>query len=954
MVMPVGLLGRRRAAAGVSLSIALCLAASTRAQDTLRDQVNAALDLSYSELRNIALPDIAGDEFSLTVDLGGETYVFDMVPYSMRAPGFRLLVGRDDGSLVEIPAGPPTTYRGTADGGLARVAASIDDRGMTAKILLSDGEWYIQPLSEATPNGDREAHVVYARGDVVPLGYECGTQIDADSWQDYRNPEGGPQAAGGGIKIAQLAFETDNALYVARGSDADAVRTDVENIMNNVDMSYDSQVAIRHELTTILVRDGVGPTPYANTANDPGLLLNRLESVWNTPPESSIERDVVHFFTGNFPNSPTIGLAALGVVCNLSRAYGMSFTRFSGSTSLRTDVTAHEIGHNWNAVHCDTGPGAGLPFPGCCSQPHYTMCSGTTGTPRNEFSPPIIDIITAFKNSRNCLSDPPPDTVLPLFDDFPSSLINTDIWSNDGATVDGQGAGEPSPPASLRMNGNDVFSSGIIDTTGLCGITVEYYWQRSGTLGISGSPEPGEDLLMEYRASDGSWVNPPGARHAGGGSDSAPYEFESFVLADDAVHSTFQIRFRILNAEASDNFFIDDVSVTAEADVVQIAEHPVDDFTCLGGSGSFSVVASGEPPFSYQWKLDGVIVPGETEDTLVIAEATAEDFGTYTVEVSNVCSTVESLTAAFVEIGAVEISGQPSGATVSLGASYTDFVTASNNPDFQWFHNGIAVPDATSFFIFIPEVTCADAGAYYCEMTNDCSVVTSDTVELVVDDDTCLNDTTPPTILHATGAPLQTSPFSGYIDPRRESSDGFTLNQGIQEITIIFSEPVSNIGLGGGLTADGFSLSETGGGDPPNIASIDATGLPVVKIFLDRPITLQEWTTIRASVQDFAENPIEDGGDLGAGVLESDRIDIGFLPGDVDQNGFVNPLDLFRFRQYVNGVATPDIGTLIDFIDTDRNGAVSPIDLFAYRQLIAGTGNATASWSAKSMNNTQP
>jgi hypothetical protein len=212
-----------------------------------------------------------------------------------------------------------------------------------------------------------------------------------------------------------------------------------------------------------------------------------------------------------------------------------------------------------------------------------------------------------------------------------------------------------------------------------------------------------------------------------------------------------------------------------------------------------------------------------------------------------------------------------------------------------------------------------------------------------------------PVILQDTGRQSECNcAHSGYIDPRRESDNGVDLNQGITEIALCFSRPVRAIG-GGDLTADAFDIRETGGGTPPGIVDVIALDETRVTVTLDRPITLREWTTIQAHVEDGCGNAIADSGDQGPGVNEPDRVDIGFLPGDVNQSAFVNPLDLFRFRQYATGVAVPDQGQIADFIDTDRNGQVLPTDLFAFRQLINGVSPpATMPWGTVSMSSERP
>ncbi len=50
---------------------------------------------------------------------------------------------------------------------------------------------------------------------------------------------------------------------------------------------------------------------------------------------------------------------------------------------------------------------------------------------------------------------------------------------------------------------------------------------------------------------------------------------------------------------------------------------------------SFVVTASGTPPFSYQWRLDGHDLTGKTDSTLTFSAATPADEGDYTVVVTN-------------------------------------------------------------------------------------------------------------------------------------------------------------------------------------------------------------------------------------------------------------------------------------------------------------------------------
>ena len=64
------------------------------------------------------------------------------------------------------------------------------------------------------------------------------------------------------------------------------------------------------------------------------------------------------------------------------------------------------------------------------------------------------------------------------------------------------------------------------------------------------------------------------------------------------------------------------------------------------GSVTFGVFATGTPPLAYQWRKGGQFLPGETNSTLTIANATAANAGNYSVVVSNALGRVASREAA--------------------------------------------------------------------------------------------------------------------------------------------------------------------------------------------------------------------------------------------------------------------------------------------------------------------
>jgi hypothetical protein len=212
-----------------------------------------------------------------------------------------------------------------------------------------------------------------------------------------------------------------------------------------------------------------------------------------------------------------------------------------------------------------------------------------------------------------------------------------------------------------------------------------------------------------------------------------------------------------------------------------------------------------------------------------------------------------------------------------------------------------------------------------------------------------------PFVMH--GVTAATSPCTGYIDPRIESDNGVDANLGVSEVTFAFSEPVYHTG---GLPVDppdasSFTVTETGAGLPPSVAGVVQVSPTTYTVQLDRVVTLSEWTTIVAHVQDAGGNPIVSGGDQGAGAAEPDRIDVGRLPGDVNQDGIVSPQDLINLRQFlIAGSYHNDCDDLLYF-DIDRDGVMpEPQDLLRFRQMLGGASPATRPWALASMNATQP
>ncbi|MEN9635443.1 MAG: hypothetical protein RL077_3847, partial [Verrucomicrobiota bacterium] len=146
--------------------------------------------------------------------------------------------------------------------------------------------------------------------------------------------------------------------------------------------------------------------------------------------------------------------------------------------------------------------------------------------------------------------------------------------------------------------------------------------------------------------------------------------------------------------------------------------------TVSAGSGaSFSVVAGGAGPITYQWRKGGTAISGATNASYAIGGVVAGDAGTYTVTATNSLGAATS-SAAILSLSATGtapvITTQPVSQAVALGANVTFTVVATGTPTltYQWRKNGTAINGATNASYTIASVGSADLASYNVVVAN--------------------------------------------------------------------------------------------------------------------------------------------------------------------------------------------------------------------------------------------
>jgi hypothetical protein len=375
-----------------SLVAALAFAGSLAAQSTAVQiappAVAAAFDASAATLQSLTMAPVAG---APSGTLGGQlvfagaAVALQVQPFDVRGPRFTAFA-RSGRGLEPLPTAPCSTYRGAIVGepGSA-VAASEAGGSWTLYVRRASGEvWVVQPLTTVSPSAAPTLHVVHRAADGVPVAANC--RVSAPGLPLTPSPVGLDA-----VYVCELAIEADHPLFLLNGSNVTATQNDVLAVVNAVDLIFRTDVQINLQVAQLIV--DVTPDPY--TTSVASQLLVEFQNYWNAN-YGALGRDVAHLFSGRqlgAASSGTIGFANVGVVCDPTLGYGVSETRWSANFAYRVGITAHELGHNCNATHCDGQAACNI----MCSL--IGGCSGSVSA----FGPNEQAQILAFQQLASCL-----------------------------------------------------------------------------------------------------------------------------------------------------------------------------------------------------------------------------------------------------------------------------------------------------------------------------------------------------------------------------------------------------------------------------------------------------------------------------------------------------------------------------------------------------------------------
>ncbi len=153
-----------------------------------------------------------------------------------------------------------------------------------------------------------------------------------------------------------------------------------------------------------------------------------------------------------------------------------------------------------------------------------------------------------------------------------------------------------------------------------------------------------------------------------------------------------------------------------------ITTQPINTTKCEGQSAQFSITASGTSPISYQWYDGSGAISGAIISSYLISPISLSDAGSYYCKATNSCGNAQSNSATLTVNNPIQITLQSSDSSRCVGESMTFSVQATGTAPitYQWYNSNGAIAGATNSLYYINAVTLADAGYYYCVLTNSC------------------------------------------------------------------------------------------------------------------------------------------------------------------------------------------------------------------------------------------
>lgn len=329
---------------------------------------------------------------------------------------FDLTLETNEQLSAALQDSPLRLYRGTLR----------NQPGSWARLSWRDGQWQgllwdgemlyaIEPMAHVAPagEGDTTGTAMFRLADtLLPATASCSVQTldsvsapgmhkGSDAYRslldELRHSQ--PHQAPGATRRLEISVLADAELIALHGS-PDQAREAILQRLNYVDGIFSDQLGVEIRPTLIEASNSL---PATTSPQDLLKAVGRARSASPTLRASGL----THLFTGRDLDEDIVGKAYVGTLCEPETGAGLTQSQ-GGVTRLWYEalVAAHEIGHNFGAVHDGEGACSAVPTG------QFLMSPDTGGNP--EFSSCSLDIMRHKANAAVCIGAlPAADVALP-------------------------------------------------------------------------------------------------------------------------------------------------------------------------------------------------------------------------------------------------------------------------------------------------------------------------------------------------------------------------------------------------------------------------------------------------------------------------------------------------------------------------------------------------------------
>ena len=316
----------------------------------------------------------------------GRSFDLDLEVNPLFAPGAKNLWVGDAGVVEEAPT--ITLYRGKVSGEPdSWVRVTVRNGALDGMIHTAAETYFVEPRARYFAGAAAHEMIAYRLSDTSqaldagscaaqhPAGHRwSNADAVAHSLREFTADSGGGAAAVT-YKQATVGIVGDYAYYQAH---LDKSASDMQNILNQVDGVYRSELSVTLSIAQTIVFTASGSDPWNNVcfnnfcsvhqqqscttnANCPSgetcvpttdysCLLGKFSTYHNTSGSPVYGDALAHLFTRRNLTGNVIGVAWIGSVCDNYYGSGLS-EDFTTDTKSMVLLIAHEIGHNFNSPH---------------------------------------------------------------------------------------------------------------------------------------------------------------------------------------------------------------------------------------------------------------------------------------------------------------------------------------------------------------------------------------------------------------------------------------------------------------------------------------------------------------------------------------------------------------------------------------------------------------------------